>query len=61
MHAQAAVSLQFEAFRDTFHPSDWRVEAINSTSGDVFVAIFCGPLTQERATEYADFMNDTRN
>ena len=35
MHVQTAVSLQFETFRDTVHPSDWRVEAINSTSGDV--------------------------
>jgi hypothetical protein len=61
MHVQTAVSLQFEAFRDTVHPSDWRVEAINPASGDVFVAVFCGPLAQERATEYADFMNNIRN
>lgn len=26
-----------------------------------FVSTFCGTLAQERATEYADFMNDTRN
>jgi hypothetical protein len=59
MHVQMAVPVQFEAFRDTVHLSDWHVEVINSS--DAFVAIFCGPLAQERATEYADFMNNVRN
>jgi hypothetical protein len=51
MHVQTAVSLQFEAFRDTVYPSDWRVEAINPASGDVFVTIFCGPLAQEEGVK----------
>ena len=57
MQAETAVSLNFEATRDKFRPSDWRVEAINSKNGDVFVAIFCGPLAKERAEEYATFKN----
>jgi hypothetical protein len=62
MHVQTAASLRFEAFRDAVHHSDWRVEAINSASGDVFVRRpSAALLAQERATEYADLMNRTRN
>ena len=61
MQAETAVSLHYEAVRDRVRPSEWRVEAINSKTGDVFVAIFCGPLSRERATEYADFKNNARN
>jgi hypothetical protein len=57
MQVETAVSLHFEAFRDRLRPSEWRVETINSRTGDVFVAIFCGPLAQQRAMEYADFKN----
>jgi hypothetical protein len=56
MQAETAVSLHFEAVPDQIHPSEWRVEAVNST-GDVFVAIFCGPLAKERAEEYANCKN----
>jgi hypothetical protein len=28
--------------------------------GDVYVAILCGPLAQERADEYAAFKNSAR-
>jgi hypothetical protein len=57
MQAQTAVSLHYEAIRDKFRPSEWRVEVINSRTGDVLVAIFSGPLARERANEYADFKN----
>lgn len=57
MQAETTVSLHFEAFRDKDYPSDWRVEAINSNTGDDFVAIFRGPLARERALEYANFQN----
>lgn len=50
--------MNYEGFRDKTGLSDWRVEAIDSKSGDVFVAIFCGPLAKERALEYAAFKND---
>ena len=56
MQLETVVSLHFEAVRDRLRPSEWRVEAINST-GDVFVAIFCGPLAKERAEEYANCKN----
>ena len=39
--------------------SEWRVEAIDYESeGEVYVAIFSGPQSQERAEEYADVKND---
>ena len=57
MQAQTAVSLHYEAIRDKFRPSEWRVEVINSRTGDVLVAIFSGSLARERANEYADFKN----
>jgi hypothetical protein len=57
MQVETAVSLHFEAMRDRFRPSEWRVESINFRTGDVFVAIFYGPLAQQRAIEYADFKN----
>jgi hypothetical protein len=56
MQVETAVSLRFEAVRDQINPSEWRVEAINTT-GDVFVAIFCGPLAKERAEDYATIKN----
>ena len=40
MQAQIQSSLNFEAIRDKFRPTEWRVEAINSETGDVFVAVF---------------------
>ena len=57
MQVETAVAFRFEAIRDRLRPSEWRVEALNSKTGDVFVAIFCGPLAQQRAVEYADFKN----
>ncbi len=53
MQAQTAASLQYEVFPDRDNPTDWRVEAIDSKAGDVYIAIFAGPLARERATEYA--------
>lgn len=52
-----ASALKFQAIRDNENPADWRVEAIDSKSGDVYVAVFCGPLAEYRATEYANFKN----
>ena len=51
-----ATRLVYEAVQDQ-NPNDWRVEAIDTKTGDIFVAVFSGPLAQERATEYADFKN----
>lgn len=39
-------------------PYDWRVEAINfAGEGECYVAIFSGPLAEERAREYAAWKN----
>jgi hypothetical protein len=51
------IALQFEAFQDKENPADWRVEAIDIKAGDVYTAIFVGPLAEQRATEYAEFKN----
>lgn len=61
MQGETVVSLHFEPFRDKVRPSDWRVEAVDSMTGDVFVAVFSGPLAQARAAEYAGFMNNTQD
>lgn len=63
MHVQASPVLsprQFllhEAFQDELQPSHWRVESTNTTFGDIYVAIFAGPMARERAIEYAKFKN----
>jgi hypothetical protein len=58
MQARTAVApLKYEAIKDKETQDTWRVEAIESASGDVFVATFSGPMAEERALEYADFKN----
>jgi hypothetical protein len=59
MQNQTAVvpALQHNAIQDKVNPSDWRVEAIDIKAGDVYVAVFCGPLAEQRAVEYANFKN----
>ena len=48
------------AFEDKQHPGDWRVEAIDEGEGDIFVAVFSGPGSRERAEEYAVLKNAQR-
>jgi hypothetical protein len=50
-------ALRHTAFQDKKNPGDWRVECADTKVGDVYVAIFCGPLAEERAAEYARFKN----
>lgn len=59
MQPQAAPiqKLKYEAFQDNQNQADWRVECLDMKAGDVYVAIFSGPLAKERASEYADFKN----
>jgi hypothetical protein len=60
MQAQPAVAtrLVHEVVQDRNSPNDWRVEAIDIKSGDIYVTVFSGPLAQVRATEYASFKNN---
>jgi hypothetical protein len=60
MQAQAAPAtrLVHEVAQDQNSPNDWRVEAIDIKSGDIFVTVFSGPLSQQRASEYASFKNN---
>lgn len=52
--------MTFEAVPDRVTPGEWRVEAINYASeGEVYVAIFAGPLAEERAKEYARWKNES--
>ncbi len=57
MQVQTASSLKFEALQDKENPMDWRVESLDMKSGDVYIAIFSGPLAETRAIEYAQFKN----
>lgn len=50
-------SLKHEAIEDRIDPHQWRVECLDLSTGDVYVALFCGPIAKERALEYADFKN----
>ncbi len=60
MQAQSAVAtlLVHEIVQDRNSPNDWRVEAIDIKTGDIYVAVFSGPLAQVRATEYANLKNN---
>lgn len=51
--------IEYVSFQDKINPSDWRVEAINETEGDVFITLFAGPAAEERSVEYAAFKNGT--
>jgi hypothetical protein len=52
-----ATKLQYSSIQDKEFQEEWRVEALDMRSGDVFVAVFSGPLAKDRANEYADFKN----
>ncbi len=43
------------AFEDKMIPGDWRVEAMNEHTGEVYIAIFTGVEAERRAAEYAAF------
>jgi hypothetical protein len=46
----------YELLADQRIPGAWRVEAINfNGDGEVYVAIFAGPDSRERASEYAEW------
>jgi hypothetical protein len=54
------VAIHYESIQDKNYLNEWRVEGINIKLGDVLIAVFCGPLAQERANEYALFKNGRR-
>lgn len=58
MERSTAIRLVHEVVQDRNSPNDWRVEAIDTKSGDIYVAVFSGPLAEARATEYASFKNN---
>jgi hypothetical protein len=46
--------MTYEVAESKGYPGEWRVEAINMEGdGECYVTLFCGPLAQERAREYA--------
>jgi hypothetical protein len=47
------VPMKWTVAADREFPNDWRVEAIEEDSGDIFVAVFSGPDAEERAREYS--------
>ena len=47
------VLMKWTVAADREFPNDWRVEAIEEDSGDIFVAVFSGPDAEGRAREYA--------
>jgi len=52
--------MKFEAFPDKEFPNEWRVEAIDRKTGDIFVAVFSGPDAEYRAREYADWQESKK-
>jgi hypothetical protein len=57
MQAKTAIALHYEVVQDKMASGFWRVEAVDTASGDVFIAIFSGPLAEDRAKEYASLKN----
>lgn len=51
--------MNYEVVESNQHPDEWRVEAIDR-EGRVFVAIFSGPASKERANEYSSWKNGVR-
>jgi hypothetical protein len=45
--------MRYEVFPDKDFPSEWRVEAIDAKSGDIFVTVFGSADAEGRAKEYA--------
>jgi hypothetical protein len=52
--------MEWTSFEDRHNPGDWRVEA-NDNEGVVYVTIFSGPASRERAEEYAAIKNGNRS
>jgi len=47
--------MNYEVVRDEKFPNEWRCEAINAKTGDIYVAVFSGPDAEGRAREYASW------
>jgi hypothetical protein len=48
--------MEWEVIEDRQHSGHWRVEAINRDGdGEVYVTVFSGPRSEERAREYASW------
>ena len=45
--------MRYEVFPDKDSPSEWRVEAIDAKTGDIFVTVFGSADADVRAKEYA--------
>lgn len=48
--------LNWEVSADKNDKNNWRVEAVDAGSGEVFIAIFSGPDAQQRAMAYFDIV-----
>ncbi len=50
--------MNYEVCESKIGAGEWVVEAINyDGDGEIYGAIFTGPLAQERAEQYAEWMN----
>lgn len=49
--------LRYEVSRDGTHPraNEWRCEAIDTETGDIYVTLFAGAEAARRAYEYAEW------
>jgi hypothetical protein len=52
--------MEWTSFEDRHNPGDWHVEA-KDNEGVVYVTIFSGPKSRERAEEYAAIKNGNRS
>lgn len=48
---------QISAVPDKDMPGCWRVEAIDESSGEIYQALFMGPLAAKRAWKYSALLN----
>ena len=47
--------MTYEVTPDEKFPNEWRCEAIDQKTGDIYVAVFAGPDAEERARDYASW------
>ncbi len=51
------MKLEYKVMADKEFEGAWRVEALDTKSGDIFIAIFAGPDSERLANEYSAFRN----
>ncbi len=52
--------MRYEVGPDPDYPNEWRVEAIDNKTGDIYVTVFGSADAESRAREYAAWKGSQR-